>query len=315
METIRFALADIGGEATNYKHAFAIEKDLACQKVILQNTGINACDLHGDIRQVQVDNLRRADLYVAGFPCQPFSKAGKNKGCLDIRGTLFSECRSFIKKKAPRAFILENVSNLKKSPAHVAYHTTMMKQLRSIGGGKYQVFEQLMNTNEHGLPHCRERLYIVGLKKKYHENDGLPDFSFPPPIPVVPLRDLLDTQNRMPSTSVPSTQTGCARLMEAYECLLEKGLSPWDDYYVVDIGNSSSFSKPARKAEFPCITRSRGGARAYWLSALNRRVTVMELLRMQGIPPIKFKRVGVSDHQVGQMVPSATNCPAWAPVH
>ena len=66
----------------------------------------------GDIRNRDNTNLPDIDLYVCGFPCQPFSNAGKGKGLEDKRGNVFFSCLDVIKTKKPKYFILENVKGI-----------------------------------------------------------------------------------------------------------------------------------------------------------------------------------------------------------
>jgi DNA (cytosine-5)-methyltransferase 1 len=66
----------------------------------------------GDIRNRDNNTLPDIDLYVCGFPCQPFSMAGQRKGLQDRRGNVFWSCIDVIKKKKPKYFILENVKGL-----------------------------------------------------------------------------------------------------------------------------------------------------------------------------------------------------------
>jgi DNA (cytosine-5)-methyltransferase 1 len=66
----------------------------------------------GDITQVAEQDIPNFDVLLAGFPCQPFSSAGKGLGFSDTRGTLFFEIERILKHHSPRAFILENVEGL-----------------------------------------------------------------------------------------------------------------------------------------------------------------------------------------------------------
>lgn len=65
-----------------------------------------------DIRTVDVNTIPNFDVLVAGFPCQPFSSAGKQKGFQDPRGNLFFEIARVVEAKRPSVVFLENVSNL-----------------------------------------------------------------------------------------------------------------------------------------------------------------------------------------------------------
>ena len=97
------------------------------------------------------------DLYICGFPCQPFSTAGKQKGFLDPRGCIFSKCISFIKEKKPKFFILENVKGILRK----GIWDSILPELKNTG---YNISYKVLNTKDYGIPQNRERLYIVGCR-------------------------------------------------------------------------------------------------------------------------------------------------------
>lgn len=119
------------------------------------------------------------DVICAGFPCQSFSVAGKQKGFKDERGTLFFDVLDVIKAKCPRAFILENVKNI---VTHDGGRTmaTIVASLEQAGYlVRYEVLDALEYAN---VPQHRERVFIVGFRKYLWSL--VPSFSFPEPIPL-----------------------------------------------------------------------------------------------------------------------------------
>ncbi len=118
----------------------------------------------GDITQVDENNIPDHDILLAGFPCQPFSQAGLKKGFDDVRGTLFFDIARILKVKRPKAFMLENVKQLK---GHDKGNTlkVILNVLRELN---YYVPEpQVLNAYDFGVPQNRERLIIVGFNKDY----------------------------------------------------------------------------------------------------------------------------------------------------
>jgi DNA (cytosine-5)-methyltransferase 1 len=113
----------------------------------------------GDIREVE--NLPKHEILLAGFPCQPFSYAGKQRGFGDTRGTLFFEIERLIESSQPEMFLLENVRGL---TTHDGGRTlqTIYTKLEALG---YGVSHVLLNSAMHGVPQNRMRIYIVGIKK------------------------------------------------------------------------------------------------------------------------------------------------------
>jgi len=98
-------------------------------------------------------------LLLAGFPCQPFSYAGKRRGFGDTRGTLFFEIERILNKYKPRAFLLENVRGLKTHDGGRTFDTIISK-LEELGYGTHEL---LLNSSDFGVPQNRVRLYILGI--------------------------------------------------------------------------------------------------------------------------------------------------------
>ena len=111
----------------------------------------------GDVKLI--DEVEPFDLLLGGFPCQPFSYAGKRKGFGDTRGTLFFEIERLLEKYRPKAFLLENVRGLYTHDEGRTFNTIMDK-LHGLGYGTYDL---LQNSSNFGVPQNRVRLYIVGI--------------------------------------------------------------------------------------------------------------------------------------------------------
>ncbi|ENV31977.1 DNA cytosine methyltransferase [Acinetobacter gerneri] len=100
------------------------------------------------------------DLLTGGFPCQPFSSAGKKLGINDVRGTLFASIVEIINLKQPKFFVLENVKRLL-SMDNGSHFSTILNALSSIG---YFIEWRLLNATNFGLPQNRERVIITGYR-------------------------------------------------------------------------------------------------------------------------------------------------------
>ena len=111
----------------------------------------------GDVKLIE--EVEPFDLLLGGFPCQPFSYAGKRKGFGDTRGTLFFEIERLLEKYRPKAFLLENVRGLYTHDGGRTFNTIMDK-LHGLGYGTYDL---LQNSSNFGVPQNRVRLYIVGI--------------------------------------------------------------------------------------------------------------------------------------------------------
>ncbi len=149
----------------------------------------------GDITQVSETLIPDHDVLLAGFPCQPFSIAGVSKknslgrahGFLDeTQGTLFFDIARILKHKRPKAFMLENVKNLR---SHDKGNTFKIIEstLKELG---YTVHAQVLN-GKYYVPQHRERIIIVGFREDIC--DAVKDFQFPnPPNTQLAFRDILE---------------------------------------------------------------------------------------------------------------------------
>jgi DNA (cytosine-5)-methyltransferase 1 len=135
---------------------FASEWDRNCQAVYYDNYGMRPV---GDITKVEAKDISPHDVLCAGFPCQPFSIAGKKLGFADTRGTLFHEIIRIAKHHKPKVMLLENVKNL---VGHDKGKTlnTILNHLNLIG---YNVTYKVLNASHFGVPQARKRIYIVCL--------------------------------------------------------------------------------------------------------------------------------------------------------
>lgn len=178
---IRIPFQELGGECV-----FTSEWDAFAQKTYRINFG---GDIQGDITQICEDTIPDFDILLAGFPCQPFSQAGLHKGFSDTRGTLFFDIERIIKKKKPKAFLLENVKQLKGHDKGKTYKV-IEAHLRSLG---YSVTPAVLRAADFGVPQNRERIYIVGFCREYFHLDEKYEFEFPdPPKKATRLGDILE---------------------------------------------------------------------------------------------------------------------------
>ncbi|WP_064580739.1 DNA (cytosine-5-)-methyltransferase [Streptobacillus moniliformis] len=118
--------------------------------------------IHGDIKEISVDDIPDFDFLLAGFPCQPFSSAGNRLGFNDTRGTLLFEIERILKNKKPYGFLLENVEGLINHDNGKTLET-ILNSLNSLG---YKVNYKVLDSIEFGLAQSRKRIYIVGTKDK-----------------------------------------------------------------------------------------------------------------------------------------------------
>jgi DNA (cytosine-5)-methyltransferase 1 len=163
--------AGIGGIRMGFESAggqclFTSEWDKYAAKTYSENFSISH-EIAGDITQINEKDIPDHDVLLAGFPCQPFSIAGVSKknalgrkhGFLDeTQGTLFFDVARIIKAKKPRAFLLENVKNLKSHDKGRTFEIIKNTLQKDLG---YRIFYKVIDSKGF-VPQHRERLCIVG---------------------------------------------------------------------------------------------------------------------------------------------------------
>ena len=194
--------AGIGGlrrgfEAQNGRCVFTSEWDSHAAKTYKANFP-DSDDVHGDITKIDPRVIPPHDLLLAGFPCQPFSLAGVSKknslgrahGFLDkTQGTLFFNIVSILKAKQPRAFLLENVKNLRSHDGGRTF-AVIVGALRELG---YQVVDHVISAAS-WVPQRRERVFLAGFKDPVTFN--FDDLRRPPHAPT--LADILHASDEEP---------------------------------------------------------------------------------------------------------------------
>ena len=132
--------------------------------------------IQGDIFQVNLTDIPSHDLICGGFPCQPFSRAGKMLGFDDLKkGNHFFKILEIIDSKkndAPKYLLLENVETILR---HDKGRTFELIQSELIKRG-YEIKKKVLSPHEFNIPHHRRRLFIVGARK---DMGGLENFNFP----------------------------------------------------------------------------------------------------------------------------------------
>ena len=130
-------------------------------------------NIQGDITQISPEQIPPHDILCAGFPCQPFSQAGKREGFKDEeRGNLFYNICDILEYHRPKYVLLENVANLKGHDQGNTWNTIKTK-LDFLG---YDVKSEILSPHQFGIPQHRKRIYIVCIDK---QKGKLDNYSFP----------------------------------------------------------------------------------------------------------------------------------------
>lgn len=263
---IRIAFEKVGG-----KCVFTSEWDKYSQDMYEANFGDRP---FGDITKIKEDEIPDHDILTGGFPCQAFSIIGNRLGFADTRGTLFFDVERILKKKTPKAFLLENVKQL---VGHDKGRTfkVILKHLKELG---YYIHYRVLNGLDFGVPQKRERIVIVGFKENY-------PFEFPtrPLSRAKTLDEILEPENQIDKKHFASEYVRNKVAKRAKKN--PKGNTIWHENKSGNIGIHP----------FSCALRANASYN-YLLVNGKRRLTPREMLRLQGFPDT-FKIV-VSDSQV-----------------
>jgi len=185
---MRLAFDKAGGRCV-----YSSEWDKYCQQTYFANFGEQP---DGDITKVSASDIPSHDILVAGFPCQPFSIAGVSKknslgretGFKDkTQGTLFFDVCRIINAKRPKAFMLENVKNLRSHDKGNTFRVI----LESLEELDYEVFTKVLDGQDF-VPQHRERILIVGFDRRRYGKDIGFSFNITPVNPKPVIRDILE---------------------------------------------------------------------------------------------------------------------------
>lgn len=168
--------------ALGVETVYACDADPECRNIYEENWGITpASDIGDEVSDVH-NFVPRHDILFAGFPCQPFSKSGAQRGMEEARGTLFFSIAQVLKARKPRLVVLENVRNLW-SKRHLDDWNTIIRILRDLN---YRVSDQPLVSSPHrlppelgGTPQVRERIFINATYVPSHLQSSF-DLSAPP---------------------------------------------------------------------------------------------------------------------------------------
>ena len=162
---------------------FAGDIDKFCKESYFENYKIDEKNWHDDVTKFSAKKYKyKVDLLVGGSPCQSFSMVGKRLGLEDTRGTLFYDFARIVDECKPRVFIFENVKGLINHDKGNTWRV-MQDVFEDLG---YDIHHQVLNSRDYGIPQNRERIFVVGFRKKTQ-------FIFPEPIELkTTMQDFLE---------------------------------------------------------------------------------------------------------------------------
>ncbi len=261
---------DLGFLQAGFDIVFANEIDASACKTYRQNFQSHSL-LEKDIRKVNLDEIPDFDVLVAGFPCQSFSIAGKQRGFEDKRGSLFFEIEKIVAKKMPKVIFLENVKNLQEHDDGKTFN----KVFASLAQFGYTVRYKIMCPTEYAnIPQKRERIFIVAfLDEQLGEL-----FRFPDPIELkTRLTDIIDFSQK--HDQVYYIEPNSDEFL-----LLEKKIKDRNQMYQLHFGQV----RKGKEGICRTLTASMGGLKLHKPIIYDnfgiRYLTPQECLLLQGFP-------------------------------
>jgi DNA (cytosine-5)-methyltransferase 1 len=163
---------------------FACDNNNFVKQSYFANYEISEENWYTDIVNLSATKYKnKIDILVGGSPCQSFSSVGKRKGLEDDRGNLIYEFIRIVDESKPNVFVFENVKGLTTHNKGKTWKEIILPEFENLG---YHIFYEILNSKNYGIPQHRDRLFVVGFKKKVK-------FSFPKPVPLeIKVPDLLE---------------------------------------------------------------------------------------------------------------------------
>jgi len=250
---------------------------LAIQEIFKSNNCVFSCDFDtdsqksyeanfgdkpfGDITKIHENEIPEHDILFAGFPCQAFSICGDQKGFEDTRGTLFFDIARILEAKRPKAFVLENVKQLVSHNDGKTF-TRIIETLENLG---YQVHHKILNALDFGLPQKRERVFIVGFREPTNFVWQLN-------------KTLMKSLHEIVEKEVSEFYFASEKIRENRRRSVENKIIT-DDLTIWHENKGGNISP----LPYSCALRS-GASYNYLLVNGERRLTMREMLRLQGFP-------------------------------
>jgi DNA (cytosine-5)-methyltransferase 1 len=250
----------------NYTHVFSSDNNQYIKQNILANYSPEVW--YDNVFDRNLNQIPDINCYVAGFPCQSFSSGGGREGFYknNNEGLIFFACMDVIDVKKPIFFILENVKGLLTHDEGETFKI-MMEVLNQ--SKIYNIYYKLLKTSDFDLPHIRERVYIVGIRKDYEKRM----FKFPMPIKrTVSLEDILTDHTEYKDQLLSYAK------QDIVDRKTEKLNIQINENWTVNLNCSYGYAT-AKLDNVPTLLTT---CNMVYLTKYNRFLTTRECLRLQG---------------------------------
>lgn len=278
IEAPYFALKELGVEV---EHAFSSDINKHCRA--LSRLNCNPGIIYDDMTTRDVHKVPKVDLYICGFPCQPFSKMNTRKSSADDRRSIIEYVLEYIAHSKPTMVLLENVASLMRLNDGKVIRA-IQKELKSVG---YDVYCKVINTAHYGHPQSRNRLYIAAFLRGACKSEA---YTWPVEQELqYTVLDLLD--NELISPELTNELAPC------YKELISKFDIPPNHKGVLEFNQITMKKRPYSTGDFkisahelpqlcpgkvcPCLVHHDPGI---YVAHCKRYATAQEHLSIQGFP-------------------------------
>lgn len=253
-----------------FTHVWSCDNNIYCKKTIFAN--YKPEHFYDDITKRDYENLPDIDLYICGFPCQPYSLLNLYKKENDPRKDIIHYVLKTIDKKRPKYFILENVRN---------FNANSLEKICKERFPEYHIQVLYLNTKNYGLPQNRPRMYLIGTKDKV----VLSEYPYQEIPPLEDFVDFSDTESR----PLPDCKKSYSIDERTKEYIFLNIITP---------SKTHKFHKNKRVS--PCVLAHS----SLWNVPLHRYANNFELFALQGFNPDEIKQV-VSKTQLRRQIGNA----------
>ena len=204
--------------------------------------------IDGDITLRNPKDLEQVDVFVSGAPCPAYSTAGLKKGIKDPRGCVILHSLKYAVVRRPRVLCFENVKGL----THQAHKQVLSKIIEVLRACCYKVTAAILNTADHGIPHNRERLYLVAVHRtKLDKARG--NFKFPAPVPMPKMKRFLVHTCQQADELTERERQMVKELKKKHDIPKPSELK---EEVVMDIGATMKFANVMTGVS-PCLTKTK----------------------------------------------------------
>jgi DNA (cytosine-5)-methyltransferase 1 len=302
----KFRMIDLFAGTGAFSHAFESTGEVECvfandmvdwSKMIYDANFKHKLTL-GNLNEINVEDIPPHDILTGGFPCQPFSIAGKQEGFQDERSNVFWKILKIIDFHKPRFVVLENVKNLVSHDEKRTFET-IATNLEDKG---YNITFKVLNTSDiTGVPQHRERIYIVCIRKDCNHQIFL-NFTLDfPKVPKSCISAMLET------TPIPSKYYYTEK--SSTWGLVSEGVTKKNTVYQY----RRVYVRENKSNECPTLTANMGGGGHNVPLILDeagiRKLTPRECFNFQGFPASYVLPSSISDTNLYKLAGNAVSLP------